>query len=156
MPPPLPRLCSVSPPLHPRPASLGPRMVFFCQSCRQSVLCAALPVCAPTGIQGGPQPPWPTAERDSQGKTHTEGFSLEPRFFPPFLCAETKKWGRRRHTTSEEACFVGANCVSFARRSSLRMARKLEISETCMNPGPIICGFFQSKNLDTKKRPVVD
>ena len=28
MPPPLPRLCSVSPPLHPRPAPLGPRMVF--------------------------------------------------------------------------------------------------------------------------------
>ena len=55
-----------------------------------------------------------------------------------------------------DARFVGANCVSFARRSTLRTARKREISETCMNPGPIICGFSQSKNLDTKKLPVVD
>ena len=60
----------------------------------------------PHGVPRGSQSPWPTVERDSQGKTHTEGFSLAPRFFPPFLCAETKKWGRRRH--------VGANCVSFA------------------------------------------
>ena len=52
---------------------------------------------APHGDPRGSQPPWPTVERDSQGKTHTEGFSLEPPFFPPFLCAETKKWGRRRH-----------------------------------------------------------
>ena len=94
--------------------------LFFPQAVFSAITAAGSMRCTsdllPHGDPRGSQPPWPTVERDSQGKTHTEGFSLEPPFFPPFLCAETKKWGRRRH--------VGANSVSFARRSTLRTARK--------------------------------